>query len=145
MRIRNPALFSIVYIMYWQGFPHFSELLYGMPSVAYLGCLSRIRIVSIPDPNSLHPGSAPKNFNILNPNFVYKLSEILNGPYPDPVFTHPGSVGQKGTRSRIRDPQLVSPGFSKIDTPRNRRPGFEYASTIRGLRPNLPRPLLQGC
>jgi hypothetical protein len=31
------------------------------PSVADPGCLSRIRLFSIPDPNCLHPGSASKN------------------------------------------------------------------------------------
>ncbi len=39
-------------------------------SVAYLGCLSRIRIFSIPD-----PGSASKNLSILTQKLVSKLSE----------------------------------------------------------------------
>jgi hypothetical protein len=36
-------------------------------SVADPGCLSRIRLFSIPDPNCLHPGSASKNLSILTP------------------------------------------------------------------------------
>jgi hypothetical protein len=47
-------------------------------SVADPGCLSRIRIFSIPDPNFSFPdsGSASKNLCILNQKFFTKLSEI---------------------------------------------------------------------
>ncbi len=36
-------------------------------SVADPGCLSRIRVISIPDPNFFYPGSASKNLNIFSP------------------------------------------------------------------------------
>jgi hypothetical protein len=45
-------------------------------SVADPGCLSRIRIFSIPDPNFFYPGSASKNLSILTQTIVSKLSEI---------------------------------------------------------------------
>ncbi len=54
-------------------------------SVADPGCLSRIRIFSIPD-----PGSASKNLSILSRKMVSKLSEIRSGffiPNPDPDFS----------------------------------------------------------
>ncbi len=63
----------------------------------------------IPDPTFFHPGSTAKNLSILSPKMV-KLSEIWSGlfiPDPDPDFLpipDPGSRGQKGTRSRIPDP-----------------------------------------
>jgi hypothetical protein len=53
-------------------------------SVADPGCLTRIRIFSIPD-----TGSAAKNLSILTPKIVSKLSEIRSGlftPDPDPDF-----------------------------------------------------------
>ncbi len=67
------------------------------------GCLSRIRIFSIPD-----PGSASKNVSILTQKIVTVLSEIWSWlfiPDPDPDFLSipdPVSRGQKGTGSRIR-------------------------------------------
>ncbi len=91
-------------------------------SVTEPGCLSRIL-----DPNLFHPGtrvekipgsgsaSASKNFSILTPKIVSKLSEILSGmfiPDPDPgygimvFFTHYwfGSQIQGSKRHRITDP-----------------------------------------
>ncbi len=35
-------------------------------TIADPGCLSRIRLFSIPDPNCFHPGSASKNLSILS-------------------------------------------------------------------------------
>ncbi len=80
-------------------------------SVADPGCLSLI-----PDPNFFHsafeffdPRSASKNISILTQKFVSKLSEISSGlftPDLDPYFLpipDPGSRGQKGTWSRIRN------------------------------------------
>ncbi len=79
---------------------------------------SRIRIFSIPDPNFAHPGSRIRIFpfripdplqSILTQKIFFKLSEIWSGLFmPDPdlgplIFTHPGSRGQKGTGSRIRN------------------------------------------
>ncbi len=52
-----------------------------VPSDADPGCLSRIRIFSIPDPNFFHPGSASKNLSILTQKIVSKLSEIWSGLY----------------------------------------------------------------
>jgi hypothetical protein len=40
------------------------------------GCLSRIRIFSIPNPSFIDPGSASKNLSILTQKMVSKLSEI---------------------------------------------------------------------
>ncbi len=45
-------------------------------SVADPGCLSRMRIFSIPDLNFFHPGSASKNLSILTQKIYSKLSEI---------------------------------------------------------------------
>ncbi len=42
-------------------------------SVAYPGCLSRIRLFSIPDPICFHPGSESKNLSILTQKMVSKL------------------------------------------------------------------------
>jgi hypothetical protein len=53
-------------------------------SVADLGCLSRIRIFSIPDPIFFYPGPATKNLSILTHKIVPKLSEKLSGLFnPD--------------------------------------------------------------
>ena len=41
-------------------------------SVADPGCLSRIRLFSIPDPNCLHPGSSSKYLSILTPKKAKK-------------------------------------------------------------------------
>ncbi len=63
----------------------------------------RIRIYYFQD-----PGSASKNFIILTPKIISKLSEIWSGlflPNPDPDFLaipDTWSRGQKSTRSRIR-------------------------------------------
>jgi hypothetical protein len=47
-------------------------------SVADLGCLSQIRIFSIPDPNFFHPESwiRIKEFKYFNPQTFFKLLEI---------------------------------------------------------------------
>ncbi len=78
-------------------------------SVADLGCLSRIRTVSIPD-----TGSASKNLSILTPKKTKKwflssrkydpgCSSRIPGPDADFLpIPDPGSRGQKGTGSRIR-------------------------------------------
>ncbi len=70
----------------------------------------------IPDPNCLHPGSSSKNLSILTPKkskkMVSKLEKIWSGLFiPDPgswcwlsPIPDPGSRGQKGTQSRIPDP-----------------------------------------
>ncbi len=72
---------------------------------------SRIRLFSIPDPNCLHPGSSSKNLSILTPKKAKKW--FLSSKKYDPgcssrilmlTFSHPGSRGQKGTQSRIPDP-----------------------------------------
>ncbi len=72
---------------------------------------SRIRTVSIPD-----PGSSSKNLSILTPKkakeMVSKLQKIWSGLFiPDPgsgcwlsPIPDPGYRGQKGTQSRIPDP-----------------------------------------
>ncbi len=79
-------------------------------SVADPGCLSRIRILSIPDSGSefFYPGSASKNLSILTQEIVSQRSEIWSRPFipdPDPDFLpipDPGSRGQKGYGSRLR-------------------------------------------
>ncbi len=68
------------------------------------GCLSQIRVFSIPNPG-FHPGSASKNLSILTQKMVSEISEIRFGR-----DAHPGSWsririliwGQKGTGFRIR-------------------------------------------
>jgi hypothetical protein len=65
----------------------------------------------IPDPNFFHPGSTIYNeeFKYLTKKMVSKLTEIWSWLFiPDPdhgswFFTHPGSRGQNGTGSRIRN------------------------------------------
>jgi hypothetical protein len=74
-------------------------------SVSDPGCLSRIRIFSIPDPNFFHPGSESRNLSIVAQKIVSKLRKYDPGCSSRIrilIFTHPGSRGQKGTRSRIR-------------------------------------------
>ncbi len=67
----------------------------------------------VPDPNFFHPESASKNLSILTQKIVSKLSEIWSGsfiPDPDPnilATPDPGSGGQKGTGSRIRNTDLL--------------------------------------
>ncbi len=79
-------------------------------SVANPGWLSRI-----PDPTFFHPGSSSKNLSILTPKKPKQwfLSPkkydpgCSSPPDPDADFLpipDPGSRGQKGTRSRIPDP-----------------------------------------
>ncbi len=72
---------------------------------------SRIRLFSIPD-----PGSASKNLSILTQtNGFWALQKIwfrlfIQDPNPDFLpIPDPGSRGQKGTGSRIPDPQYCSP------------------------------------
>ncbi len=95
---RTPSLFLILFF-----------------SVADPGCLSRIWIFPIPDPDSnvFHPGSRIRNkeFKYFNLNNFSKLSEIWSGLFiPDPdhnffkFIPNPGSRGQKGTGCRIPDP-----------------------------------------
>ncbi len=70
----------------------------------------------IPDPTFFHPESeffpsliCIKEFKYFNPKMVSKLQEIWSrffNPDPDPDFlpiSDPGSRGQKGTGSRIRN------------------------------------------
>ncbi len=45
-------------------------------NVADPGCLSRIFLSRIPDPNFFHPGSAEKNLSIVTQKIVSELSEI---------------------------------------------------------------------
>ncbi len=92
----------------------------GYISVADPGCLSRIpdptffhpgsriRTVSIPD-----PGSSSKNLSILTPkkqkNGFLALKNMIRVVHPGSrirmlTFSHSGSRGQKGTQSRIPDP-----------------------------------------
>jgi hypothetical protein len=87
-------------------------------SVADPGCLFRIPDPNffpsrIPDPNFLHPGSRilVKNLSILTPKKPkkYDLGCSSRIPGPDADFLpipDPGSRGQKGTRSRIRNTGL---------------------------------------
>ena len=96
-----------------------------LSSFADLGCLSRIRLFSIPDPNFFHPGSRIhiKEFKYLNPK-NYFLSSWKYDPgcsfwIPDPDLDPdffpipvPGSRGLKGTRSWIR---IRNTGLSAAD------------------------------
>ncbi len=63
----------------------------------------------IPDPNYSHPGSwiRMKEFKYFNPkNCFSALGNMIRVVHPGSGFlTHPGSRGQKGTGSRILDPQ----------------------------------------
>ncbi len=89
---------------------------YKRHSVADPGCLFRISdpnisipdpIFSIPDPNFFHPGSASKNWSILNQKTVSKLSEIWSRlfiPDLDPDFSR--SRGQKGPGSATLQDQI---------------------------------------
>jgi hypothetical protein len=86
-----------------------------IPIVADPGCLSRIRLFPIPDPNCLHPGSASKNLSILTPKkwfpnsrkydpgcssrIPYPDADFL--PIPDPQHCLSRIPGQKDIRIRI--------------------------------------------
>ncbi len=85
-------------------------------SVADPGCLSRIRLFSIPDPNFSipYPGSTLKNLSICNPKNCFLSSRKYDTGYssrirdPDPDFypsliPDPESRGQIGTGFRIRN------------------------------------------
>jgi hypothetical protein len=87
--------------------------------VADPGCLSRIWLFSIPDPVSRVKWLwFPEWMRIKKLKYFYPkknvsmLSEIWSGIFitdPDPgsrFFTHPGSRGQRGTGSRIRNTEL---------------------------------------
>jgi hypothetical protein len=73
-----------------------------IPDPTFFHPRSRIRIVSIPD-----PGSASKNLSrYFNPKLVSKVHPGSRISDPDPDFLSipdPGSRGQKGTGSRIRN------------------------------------------
>ena len=70
----------------------------------------------IPDPNSLHPGSRIhkklKYFNHQNPKKWFLSSKKKDTGCSSWIrmltfFFHPGSRGEKGTQSRIPDPDLL--------------------------------------
>jgi hypothetical protein len=87
-------------------------------SVADPGCLSRIRLFSIPDPNCLHPGSSSKNLCILTPKKAKKwfLSSKKYDPgcssgsrirmltffHPESRIPNPGVKNAPNLGSRIR-------------------------------------------
>ncbi len=74
-------------------------------SIADPGCLSRIRIFSIPDSNCFRPGSriCIKELKYFNPkNCCSALGNMIRSSRIL-IFTHPGSRGQK--KHRIPDPQ----------------------------------------
>jgi hypothetical protein len=85
-------------------------IIYASGSVADPGCLSRI-----PDPTFFHPGSASKNLSILTKKWFLSSRKYDPGwssliPDSDADFLpipDPGSRGQKGTGSRIRNTVLV--------------------------------------
>ncbi len=92
-----------------------------LPSVADPGCLSRIRLFSIPDPGSElspsripDPGSSSKNLSILTPKNAKKW--FLSSKKYDP-----------GCSSRIPDPdadflpsRIPDPGVKKAPNPGSR-------------------------
>jgi hypothetical protein len=96
------------------------------PSVADPGCLSRIRLFSIPDPNCLHPGSRIlKEFKYFNPKKAKKwfLSSKKYDPgcssrIPDPDADFIPSRIQGSKRHPIPDPgsgsaTLLFPHYSE--------------------------------
>jgi hypothetical protein len=95
--------------------PLISDLQMLFRSVAGPGCLSWI-----PDPNSFLPGSRIhiKEFMYFNPkkwllsSRKYDLGSTLIF-YPSRI-TAPGSRGQKGTRSRIPDPDPQHRYFARL-------------------------------
>jgi hypothetical protein len=76
-------------------------------SVADPGCLSQIRLFSIPDPNCLHPRSSSKNLSILTQKKWFLSSKKYDPGCSSRIrmltFSQPGSRGQKGTQYRIRN------------------------------------------
>jgi hypothetical protein len=104
-----------------------------LDSVADPGCLSRIRLFSIPDPNCLHPGSRilinEFKYDILTPKKAKKW--FLSSKNMIRVV-HPGS-GADFLPSRIPDPgvkKATSPG-SRI---RIRNTGFGSAMVSGRIR-----------
>ncbi len=104
----RPDLIASLYHMYshvlYPSWPHRTSLVWRFiiisASVADPGCLSRIRLFSIPDPNCLHPRS---RIRIKEFKYDPRCSSLI--PDPDADFLpipDPGSRGQKGTGSRIR-------------------------------------------
>ena len=99
-------------------------------SVADPGCLSRIRIFSIPDPNFFNLGSRIriKKFKYFNPKNWF-LSSLKYDPSCSsririPFFTHPRSSGQKGIGSRIR---IRNTGLFHIPDPVSLRGEISWA------------------
>ncbi len=101
----------------------------------------------IPDPTFFHPRSQTRIFpsripdphqriKYFNPNkMVSKLQEIWSGLFiPDPgsgswLFTHPGSRGQKGTGSRIRNTDCNLPNKKEFSAPQADYPGINRWGT----------------
>ncbi len=92
------------------------------------GSGSRIRLFPsrIPDPNCLYPGSRilTKEFKYFNPKKIKKmvstLKNMIRVVHPGSgcwLSTHPWSRGQKGTQSRIPDPDPQHCLRDKVDLP----------------------------
>ncbi len=80
-------------------------------SVADPGCLSRIRMFSIPDPNFFHPGSriCIKKFKYFNPKNWFLSSQKYDpgcSPRIRILFFYPSQISDPGVKKhRIPDPQ----------------------------------------
>jgi hypothetical protein len=98
--IENSVLRAHKKIAEWWVF--FSDYIrMAISCVADPGCLSRIRIFSIPD-----PGFPSKNLSILTQKMVSVLSELWSGmfiPDPDPYF-YPSRIPDPGVK-KAPDPQ----------------------------------------
>ncbi len=112
-RYRKPVFCSWTYL-------NASKLCSNVQRVADPGSRSDFFPSRIPDPNIFYPGSrsASKNLSIFNTKNWFLCSRKYDPgcsswdriPYPDPGFLpipDPGSRGQKGTGSRIRNTKYV--------------------------------------
>ncbi len=101
-------------------FIHIQAFAEGLISVADMGCLSRIRLFSIPDPNCIHPRSElyPSRIQVVHPGSISRIRMLTFYPSripdpgvkkaPDPDPQHwDWSVQGHTIETNIREPKVL--------------------------------------